>query len=171
MRSIMAMLRPRRDDAAALYGALVDRARQPGWYLDGGIPDSIDGRFRVLATLSAIAMLRLESGGEQAVRQSVALTEAFVDDMESQLREAGFGDPGVGKRVRKLVGSLARRVDEWRPVLADEGASWDKTVRESLYPDDLPSESAATFAAEELRRLHEGLGGFSDQAVIEGRIG
>jgi hypothetical protein len=32
MRSIMAMLRPKGSDAAALYAALVADARHPAWY-------------------------------------------------------------------------------------------------------------------------------------------
>ncbi|MEQ7874101.1 ubiquinol-cytochrome C chaperone family protein [Sphingomonas sp. ASV193] len=168
----MAKLRPRRDDAAALYSHLVAEARRPGWYTAGGVPDTIDGRFRVLATLAALATLRLEAGDEAAVRHSVRLTEAFVDDMEAQLREAGIGDPTVGKRVRALVGSLAKRVDLWRPVLAEEQRpGFAEAVRASLYPDEAPGEAAETFAGEELRRLHEGLDGISDRNLIEGRIG
>lgn len=167
MRSIMAMLRPLSSDAASLYEVLVGEARARGWYLDGGVPDSIDGRFRVLATVVALAILRLESGGEAAARHSVALTESFIADMDAQLRQGGFGDPTVGKRVRQMVGSLAARVERWRTLIAEEG-EWDEAVAMSIYPDESPSESATTYAREALRRLYEGLGGASDGAVIAG---
>lgn len=168
MQSIMALLRPRGPDAASLYDALVGEARARGWYLDGGVPDSIDGRFRVLATVVALAILRLESGDEEAARHSVALTESFVADMDAQLRQGGFGDPTVGKRVRQMVGSLAARVERWRILLAEEG-EWDEAVALSIHPDEAPSEAASTYAREALRRLYEGLGGASDEAIIAGR--
>ena len=171
MRSIMAMLRPRGPDAGALYDAVVAEARRPAWYREGAVPDSLDGRFAVLASLTALAILRLEDGGEEAVRHSVALTESFIADMDAQMREVGFGDPSIGKQVRSMVGALASRVDRWRT--AREGDSdWNEAVRFSIYRDSLPpAESAVTFASEALRRFNEGLGGFSDRDMVEGRIG
>lgn len=168
MRSIMAMLRPQRSDAAALYGALVAEARHPGWYLDGGVPDSRDGRFAVLATVVAVAILRLEQGGEAAARHSVALTEAFISDMDAQLRQEGFGDPGIGKQVRATVGSLASRVDRWRGTLAGD-ADWSASVASSIHRDQPADEAAQTFAGDVLRRLTELLGGASDAAVMAGK--
>src|SRR3546814_18859276 len=31
-------------ETAALYAAIVARARVPHWYIDGGVPDTVDGR-------------------------------------------------------------------------------------------------------------------------------
>jgi cytochrome b pre-mRNA-processing protein 3 len=168
MRSIMAMLRPRGADAASLYDALVAEARRPGWYVEGGVADSLDGRFAVLSSLVALAILRLESGGEAAVRASVALTEAFIADMDAQMREAGFGDPGLGKQVRWLVGALASRVDRWRRTIAED-AGWEEAVRATIHRDLPVGEAAATYAAEQMRRVHETLGGASDEAMIAGQ--
>jgi cytochrome b pre-mRNA-processing protein 3 len=113
MRSLMAMLRPKAPDAGALYDAVVAEARRPAWYREGGVADSLDGRFAVLSSLAALAILRLENGDEDAVRHSVALTESFIADMDAQMREVGFGDPSIGKQVRGMVGALASRVDWW----------------------------------------------------------
>src|ERR1043165_65079 len=76
MRSLMAMLRPKGADAGALYNAVVREARRPAWYREGAVADTMDGRFAVLSTLAAMAILRLEDGDEDAVRHSVALTES-----------------------------------------------------------------------------------------------
>ncbi|HXG81075.1 MAG TPA: ubiquinol-cytochrome C chaperone family protein [Sphingomicrobium sp.] len=171
MRSMMAVLRPKAPDAGALYDAVIAEARRPSWYREGGVTDSMDGRFAVLATLTALAILRLEDGSEESVRHSVALTESFIADMDAQMREAGFGDPSLGKQVRLMVGALATRVDWWRRA-RDGELDWNEAVRLSVYRDDPPeSEAAMTFSAEALRRFNEGLGGFSDRELIEGRIG
>jgi cytochrome b pre-mRNA-processing protein 3 len=171
MRSIMAMLRPRGADAGALYHAIVAEARRPAWYREGAVADSLDGRFAVLASLTALAILRLEGGEEEAVRHSVALTESFIADMDAQMREEGFGDPSIGKQVRSMVGALASRVDRWRDAHSGE-IGWEEAVRFSVYRDSLPpAETAVTFSTEALRRFDEGLGGRSDRDVIEGRIG
>ncbi len=171
MRSLMAMLRPKAPDAGALYDAVVAEARRPAWYREGGVADTLDGRFAVLSSLAALAILRLEDGGEDAVRHSVALTESFIADMDAQMREEGFGDPSLGKQVRSMVGALANRVDVWREARAGNGG-WDEAVRFSIYRDSLPSaETAVTYSTEALRRFNEGLSGQSDRDVIEGRIG
>lgn len=167
MRSIMAMLRPGGADAASLYGALVAEARRPGWYIEGGVPDTLDGRFGVLASLVAVAILRLETGGEEAVRHSVALTEAFIADMDAQMRQAGFGDPSLGKQVRSMVGSLASRVDRWRTTIAEE-SGWAESVQATIHRGEPATESSATYAAEQMRRVHEMLDGLSDEAVMAG---
>ncbi len=171
MRSLMAMLRPKGADAGALYGAVVTEARRPAWYREGAVADTMDGRFAVLSSLAALAILRLEDGDEDAVRQSVALTESFIADMDAQMREEGFGDPSIGKQVRSMVGALATRVDWWRRARGDE-LDWNDAVRLSVYRDSPPEmESALTYSAEALRRFNEGLGGVSDRDLLEGRIG
>jgi cytochrome b pre-mRNA-processing protein 3 len=171
MRSLMAMLRPKGADAGALYGAVVAEARRPAWYREGAVADTMDGRFAVLSSLTALAILRLEEGDEDAVRHSVALTESFITDMDAQMREEGFGDPSIGKQVRSMVGALATRVDWWRRAREEE-LDWNDAVRLSVYRDDPPqAETAVTYSTEALRRFNEGLGGVSDRDLLEGRIG
>jgi cytochrome b pre-mRNA-processing protein 3 len=171
MRSMMAMLRPKAPDAGALYKAVIAEARRPAWYREGGVEDTMNGRFAVLASIAALTILRLEDGDEDAVRHSVALTESFIADMDAQMREEGFGDPSIGKQVRTMVGSLASRVDWWRRARTGE-MDWNDAVRLSVYRDEPPlAEAAVTFSSEALKRFNEGLGGFSDRDVIEGRIG
>jgi cytochrome b pre-mRNA-processing protein 3 len=171
MRSLMAMLRPKGPDAGALYDAVVSEARRPAWYREGAVGDSLEGRFAVLSSLAALAILRLEDGDEDAVRHSVALTESFIADMDAQMRQVGFGDPSIGKQVRFMVGALATRVDWWRRARSGE-LDWNDAVRLSIYRDDPPeSEAAVTFSSEALKRFDEGLSGFSDRELMEGRVG
>ncbi len=168
MRSMFNRWRTPKDEMSQLYGALVAEARRPAWYVEGAVADTLDGRFAVLASLVALAILRLEEGSEEAVRGSVALTENFIADMDSQMREQGFGDPSIGKQVRSMVGALASRVDRWRHARGGE-VDWEDAVRFSIYRDALPPlESAATFSGEALRRFDEGMAGASDDALLKG---
>src|SRR3954453_8825000 len=93
-----------RPDAAALFDAVTRKAREPHWYVEGAVPDTLDGRFAVLATLIALVLGRLEAEGEQGDRAAVALTDRLIHVMESEHRELGQGDPTLGKTFRKLVG-------------------------------------------------------------------
>ena len=136
---------------AALFDAVTAEARDPHWYVEGGIPDTLDGRFAMLATIAALAIVRLEQLGEDGNWLSVALTERFIDVMEAEHRELGLGDPSVGKTVRKLVGLLSGRVDLIRSAVA--GASkWRGCVRRSLYKDE-PAGDALAHASASLKDL------------------
>src|SRR3954453_14519449 len=122
-------LTARRPSGDALFEALVGEARRSSWYVAGAVPDTLDGRFAVLATVTALTLVRLEADGAEGDRASVALTERFIEIMESEHRELGLGDPTLGKTVRKLVGMLGGRIELWRSANGD----WIEATRESLY--------------------------------------
>src|SRR6476646_1478390 len=74
----------------ALFDAVTAEARRPSWFVQGEVPDTLDGRFAVLATLAALVLVRLEREGEGGDAVSVALTERFIEVMESEHRELGL---------------------------------------------------------------------------------
>lgn len=154
------------DRGAAMFDAVTRAARQPHWYVEGGIPDDLNGRFRVLATLAALVTVRLDALGAQ--RESVALAERFIEVMESEHRELGLGDPALGKTVRRLVGALSRRVALWRAAI-ESGGDWQAASRDSLYKAD-PSAAAQAHAAEALAIFWRGLMGADAAAIAEGRV-
>jgi cytochrome b pre-mRNA-processing protein 3 len=154
---------------APLFDALTAIAREPHWYVEGEVPDTLDGRFAVLATVTALAMVRLERDGPAGDAPSVALTERFIEVMESEHRELGLGDPTLGKTVRKLVGMLARRTELWRSATQD-GQGWTEAARESLYRDDAAPD-ALRHNAEALKRLSIKLGEASLDELEQGKIG
>ena len=152
----------------ALFDALVAEARAPHWFVEGQVPDSVDGRFAVLATVLGLATVRLEGGGDAARQASVALAERFVTAMDAEHRQMGVGDPALGKQVRKLVASLARRVEQWRRAVAGE-AGWDETVAASPYGGDGEA-AGAPHSADSLRALWRRLEAAGDNALAEGKI-
>ena len=167
LRFLFPRLTPAPERGAALFAAVTNKAREPHWYVAGAVADTVDGRFRVLASVTALAVVRLEatSKGELA---SVALTERFIEVMESEHREMGLGDPKLGRTVRKLVGSLARRVALWRSAIAG-AADWDEAAGESLYGGDAPK-GALAHSVRELKELWAKLEATEVEALAEGRI-
>lgn len=151
-----------------LFDAVVAEARRPHWYTKGAIADSLDGRFAALASVAALVIVRLERGSKALEAASVALTERFVESMDSEHRELGLNDPGLGRRVRKLVGALERRVDEWRDATHGETA-WDETTISSLYRDEPPRDAALRHSADSLRYLWQALAAAPDGQILEGR--
>ena len=156
-------------DGATLYAAIVAETRRADWYRAAAVPDSIDGRFAVLSSLLALADIRLGQGEEAALALAPRLAERFIADMDVQMREAGFGDPGLGKQVRMMVGSLASRIERFQAAL-DQGGAWNEAVVPSLYRDSPPHEGAIEAGSDLLRSWWQRLGDASDAELVEGQI-
>ena len=159
--------RAKRGETAALYAVLVARARQPHWYLDGAVADSVDGRFDVIAAVLAIVMLRLEND-PAGVAAATHLSEAFVDDMDPQLREIGIGDLLVGKHVGRMMGMLGGRLGAYRDGLA-AGDLKPALVR-NLYRGEAPDSAALTHVERELLAFRAGLDGIAIDRLIAGDL-
>ena len=97
-----------------LYAAIVAEGRRPGWYRDCAVPDTIDGRFDMIAIIFSLVALRLEREPPDGPADAVRLTERFIDDMDGQMRELGFGDLVVGKQVSGIMGALGGRMGALR---------------------------------------------------------
>jgi cytochrome b pre-mRNA-processing protein 3 len=83
----------------AIYGMIVTQAREPLFYRDLGVPDTVNGRFDLLVLHLWVVLGRLKSlsGGPDL---SQALFDRFCDDMDDNLREMGVGDLTVPKRMQ-----------------------------------------------------------------------
>ena len=117
------LLGGRRDARALvpLYNAIVGAARQPHWYVEGQVPDTLDGRFDMVSTILSLVLLRMEALGEPAREPSARLTELFVTDMDGQLRQHGIGDLVVGKHVGRMMSQVGGRLTAYREGLAEGG--------------------------------------------------
>jgi cytochrome b pre-mRNA-processing protein 3 len=135
-----------------LYRHAVEVARDPDWYLKGGVPDTLDGRFDMLAAIIALLMIRFEGAGEDGKVPGVLLTELFIDDMDGQLREDGIGDVVVGKHIGRMMSMLGGRIAAYREGL--EGGTLSAALTRNLYRGDAPGDDYLSYAADRLRALH-----------------
>ena len=153
---------------APLYAAIVARGRDPYWYRDCAVPDTIDGRFDMVAAVTALVLLRLEALGEEARAPSVLLTELFIDDMDASLRQIGIGDYVVGKHVGRMMSALGGRLAAFRA--GREEGSLTPAVRRNVFHDAPPSEEAAAAVAGRLERFAGALDAMSLEALAGGAL-
>ena len=154
---------------APLYGAIVAEGRDPFWYREGQVPDTLDGRFDLIAAVTALVLLRLDAEGEAGRVPSVLLTETFVADMDASLRQIGIGDYVVGKHVGRMMSALGGRLAAFRDA-RDSGA-FAEAVRRNVFHDSPPSEAAVGLVAGRLARCAEGLASAPLARLIEGHLG
>jgi cytochrome b pre-mRNA-processing protein 3 len=93
------------DAVYAVYSAIVAQSRQPHFYADWGVPDTVTGRFDMISLHMALVFRRLREDGKTTAAFSQALFDLFFRDMDRSLREMGAGDLAVPKKIRKM-GSL-----------------------------------------------------------------
>jgi cytochrome b pre-mRNA-processing protein 3 len=146
--SLFSRLRsPPEPPLSALWRRITEEARDPGWYLRHGVPDTLDGRFDMVALVASLVMLRFERDGART--EAVELTERFVDDMDGSLREIGVGDMVVGKHVGNMVGAFGGRIGAYREALAaaDPDAALADALRRNLFRGDPEGDAAGLAVA------------------------
>ena len=143
--------RRERDAAGRLYAAAVGAARRPVLYTAYGVPDTLQGRFEMIALhlFALINRLMHEPGDDRELARLVA--ESFVADMDGAFREMGVSDLAVPKRMKVLYRSFAGRVGAYRAALAEGEAALAAAVARNVFPDGAEG-NAALALARHLRR-------------------
>lgn len=86
----------------AVYSAIVAQSRQPRFYAEWGVPDTVTGRFDMISLHMALLFRRLRAESGEQKEFSQAVFDLFFKDMDRSLREMGVGDLGVPKRIQKM---------------------------------------------------------------------
>ncbi len=162
-----------------LYVAAVAQARQPLFYVEYGVPDTVDGRFdliilHVYLFLRQLNQLALTDGGSaesvQAAQRAQLLFDVMFSDMDRSLREMGVSDISIGKRVKHMVKAFYGRA-----VAYDEGLTGPDTVlrnalERNLFGTVQPSQNQLAAMAEYLRYQADNLAKASDQDILAGKL-
>jgi cytochrome b pre-mRNA-processing protein 3 len=156
-----------REEALPLYNAVVTRGREQHWYVEGAVPDTVDGRFDMIAAVLGMVLLRLETQPEAAAL-SAHLTERFVDDMDGQLRQLGMGDMVVGKHIGKMMSMLGGRLGAYRDGMA--AGDLTPALLRNLYRGDAPTPDAVAHVATALTALHVRLATVSIEGLTAGEL-
>ena len=102
----------------AIYGTIVTQAREPLFYRDLGVPDTVNGRFDLVLLHLWLVLRRLKSVGS-GTALSQALFDHFCSDMDDNLREMGIGDQAVPKRMRAFGEAFYGRTAAYDMALAE----------------------------------------------------
>lgn len=152
-----------------LYATLIGQARRPEFYRDNEVPDSLDGRFDLVALHVFLVLQRLKAEGGQARELGQALFDVFVADMDQSLREMGVGDLGVGRRVKAMAQGLYGRMAAYEASLASE-SDLAGALRRNLYGTVHPGAGAVARMAAYVRREAESLADLPFAALAAGRL-
>lgn len=118
---------------ASLYGAIVAQARLPAFYVEFGVPDTMEGRFDLLVLHLVLALRRLSRAGERGREFGQQLFDAFCRDLDGNLREMGVGDLAVPKRMRGFGEAFYGRQGAYLLALeADDPAEFENALSRNI---------------------------------------
>ena len=95
--------------AREIYGSIVASARQSTFFAVWGVPDTREGRFEMLALHVVLVMRRLGRIGPEGTALGRAVAEAFITDLDDNMREIGIGDLAVPRKIKKAGAALFDR--------------------------------------------------------------
>ena len=98
----------RKEFATRLEAQLVTRARDPHFFRTLNVPDTVDGRFDLVALHGWLVLERLKAERMDAIAQ--ALTDSLFIGFDEALREQGTGDMGMGRRMKAIANAFFGRL-------------------------------------------------------------
>lgn len=160
--------RRQQEVSEVLYGNAVEMAREPAFFAEHGVADTVDGRFDALALVVALIMRRLKDCGEAGHELSQQLFDTMFADMDLSLREMGAGDIGVAKRVRVMAEAFMGRLDAYASALdgGDRVALAAALQRNLLRGDGKAGEQLIDFVLE----LEARIAGIDRESLLRGKL-
>lgn len=166
----MGIRRRRFEAAGALYGTAVAHARDPVFYTDMGVPDTVDGRFEMLTVHVILIVGRLSEGEETVHPLAQALFDTMFEDMDRSLREMGVGDLSVGKHIRRMGQGFYGRAAAYETGLRGDDAALEEAVRRNLYGTLRDQEIDSAAIAHYMRLCAVDLAAQSLDALVRGEV-
>src|SRR5690349_3686475 len=115
----------------AIYGTIVTQAREPLFYRDLGVPDTVNGRFDLVLLHLWLVLRRLKPVGS-GTALSQALFDHFCSDMDDNLREMGIGDQAVPKRMRAFGEAFYGRVQAYDQAMESGGEALASAICKNI---------------------------------------
>jgi cytochrome b pre-mRNA-processing protein 3 len=110
--------RPRDRTIVSLYGAIVAQARSAAFYLEYGVPDTVEGRFDLIVLHLVLLLRRLDRDNNAGRGLGQGLFDTFCRDLDDNLREMGVGDLAVPKKMRHFAEAFYGRQAAYLAALA-----------------------------------------------------
>jgi cytochrome b pre-mRNA-processing protein 3 len=143
---------PERTAAELAYRRIVEQARRPGFFLHGGVPDTVDGRFELICLHAFLYLYRLKGEQPRSARHSRRFMAAMFADFDRSLREMGTGDLSVGREVKRMAEAFYGRFAAYEAGLAADDAVLRPALARNLFGTATPNPAQLTAMTRYARR-------------------
>jgi cytochrome b pre-mRNA-processing protein 3 len=162
--------RPEHGAAATVYVAIVAQARQAAFYLNYGVPDTVDGRFDLIILHAMLVMRRLRREGAKGHDIAQALFDYMFSDMDRSLREMGVGDMSIGKHVKKMAKAFYSRAAHCEQGLDGNDDVLTAALASSLFRAKAAGQESLQLMATYLRGADKDLDAVPAVEIEAGRL-
>lgn len=159
-----------REAVYGLYQGIVAQARQPAFYQAGGVPDTVEGRFEVVALHAWLVMRRLSAAGPALADFNQALFDHMFTDLDFSLRELGASEMVVGKKVKDLAKHFYGRADAYEAGLRAGPQTLGAALDRNLLGSTLPDPAQVAFMAAYVGRAVAALEGQPVEVLASGVV-
>tara|TARA_Y100000768_G_scaffold179740_1_gene134623 strand:- start:1429 stop:1995 length:567 start_codon:yes stop_codon:yes gene_type:complete len=139
-----------KDITPEIYQNIIERSRSKFFYLNMDIDDSFESRFDIIILHSFIIFYVLKNISENEKKLSQFLFDFMFNDFDNNLREMGFGDIAVNKKMKVFItafygriASYSQGVDQIRNNKDDE--MLNKAILNNIYKGKNSSENYLEF--------------------------
>jgi cytochrome b pre-mRNA-processing protein 3 len=160
---------PHRAAADRLYAVLARQARQPAFFAELGVPDTVDGRFDLLSLHAALAIDRLAREPD-GVALSQSLFDAMFRHLDLALREMGVQDLGVGRRIKIMAEGFHGRGLALRQALPADDAALQAVLARNVFGGVLPAPGATARLMLYVRSVAAALARRSRAEILAGTL-
>ena len=151
----------------SLYRTCIAQARQPFFYTDWQVPDSVDGRFDLLILHVLLVIQRLQNHSEETQQ----LFDILFADMDKNLREMGVSDISIAKKMKPMLAAFYGRAKSYEHALAGGGGEELVTaLRRNIYGATEPSVDAVRRLTSYVRRTHVELAAQNTDVILSGKV-
>ena len=162
--------RQNREVVDRAYEAVVARARRPALYLEGGLPDTVMGRFEALG-IEVFLLLDRCRGDAALTAFAQDLVDRFMLDVDHSLREIGIGYQGVPRRMRKLAGRFYARVRDFEaPLAARDAPALEHAIEARIFAAAPAPAGAAAFLAAHMIETAHSYSSVAAEAILAARL-
>ena len=156
--------------ARSLYEAVVARSREPAFYRELGVPDTVDGRFDMVALHAALVLRRLKADRGRSADLAQAFFDVMFVDMDENLRELGVGDLSVGRKVKDMIRAFYGRLAAYEAGLAGTEEELAAALRRNLYRGVAAEEAGLLTMAAYVRRQADALEALEVDRILGGEL-
>ncbi len=159
-----------RPQAYAAYTSIVEQARAPDFFLRLDVPDTLDGRYEMIALHMFLVLNRLKAEHEETAEYAQALFDAMFADLDRGLREMGATDMGVGKRVKEMAKGFYGRISAYEKGLEGDDQTLSEALKRNLYGTVQPRTEAVAAMVRYVRSQAETLAHQPIAAFLDNNI-
>ena len=162
----------RRKAVSEAYRGLVHHALAPMHYTGNGVPDTFEGRARMVTVLTSAACARLSrSGGPEPAGLIQRLNAKVLDGFDAAFREKGVGDHSIARKVRTLAeGHSGMGKALFEAFSAPASGDLSARLAEILSRNGVTVPDKSRALADALVSLQERLARQEDTEILHGRF-